>query len=57
MNFNHCTSFEQLAREGPVEMSELRKYAGNDLKYAKCIAAWRLQCATADEAARKATGR
>lgn len=57
MNFNHCTSFDQLAREGPVEMPELRKYAGNNLDLAQCIAAWRLRCGTVEEAYRKATGR
>lgn len=35
--FDHCTSFEQLANEGPIELPELRQLSRGDLDLAKRI--------------------
>lgn len=54
MTFDHCTTFEQLAKEGPIELHGLRKFAGDDLRFAKRMAEARMRCATIEEAIREA---
>ena len=54
--YSHCTTFEQLAAEGPIELPELWELARGDLSVAKQIAEERECVASAKVAAANVRG-